>query len=139
MASQLSFMDLYARDVQRYDELLAADGAVQPHWRALIEKFESHGAEAARRGVELARRLIIENGVTYNVYADPQGRDRPWGLDTLPLILPASEWRSIEAGIVQRARLLDALLDDLYGAQRPFSETNTFERHPGTWARRCFQ
>src|SRR5688500_1757816 len=122
MASQPTVMDLYARDGQRYDELLAADGKVRPHWRTLIERLEAQGAEAARRGAELARRLIIENGVTYNVYADPQGRDRPWGLDTLPLILPASEWRTIEAGIVQRARLLDALLDDLYGAQQLFAE-----------------
>ena len=122
MPSQHTVMDPYARDAQRYDELLAADGAVRPHWRALIDRLEASGPEAMRRGAELARRLIIENGVTYNVYADPQGRDRPWGLDTLPLILPAAQWRSIEAGIIQRARLLDALLEDLYGAQQLFRE-----------------
>jgi uncharacterized circularly permuted ATP-grasp superfamily protein/uncharacterized alpha-E superfamily protein len=66
----------------------------------------------------LTRRLIIENGVTYNVYADSQGRDRPWVLDPLPLLLTAAEWREIELGVVQRARLFDALLADLYGAQR---------------------
>lgn len=108
----------YARDASRYDELLAGDGTVRPHWRALIERLQSGGTETARRGVELARRLIVENGVTYNVYADPQGRDRPWQLDTLPLILPPEEWQVIAAGVAQRARLLDALLADLYGPQR---------------------
>jgi uncharacterized circularly permuted ATP-grasp superfamily protein/uncharacterized alpha-E superfamily protein len=70
-----------------------------------------------RRGAELARRLIVENGVTYNVYADSQGRDRPWVLDPLPILLTAEEWLEIEAGVVQRARLFDALLGDLYGPQ----------------------
>lgn len=108
----------YTRDASRYDELLAGDGVVRPHWQALVDRLQTAGPETVRRGVELARRLIVDNGVTYNVYADPQGRDRPWQLDTLPLILPPEEWQVIAAGVAQRARLLDALLADLYGPQR---------------------
>jgi len=107
----------YSSDVRRYDELLDAAGEVRTHWRPLVDRLASDGAEAVRRGVELARRLIVENGVTYNVYADPQGRARPWVLDPLPLLLTAAEWREIEAGVTQRAHLLDALLADLYGPQ----------------------
>src|SRR5271167_5161936 len=109
---------LYAGSPQRYDELLDRQGSIRAHWRALIEHLANGGAEAARRNVELTRRLIVENGVTYNVYADPQGRDRPWQLDPLPLLIDAAEWREIEAGVAQRARLFDALLQDIYGAQR---------------------
>jgi len=113
----------YAADSRRYDELLDPAGAVRPHWRRFIEHLCAHDMrEVARRGIELTRRLIIENGVTYNVYADPQGADRPWALDPLPLILSAAEWRVIEAGVSQRARLLDALLADLYGTQRLLAE-----------------
>jgi uncharacterized circularly permuted ATP-grasp superfamily protein/uncharacterized alpha-E superfamily protein len=114
-------LDTYAsgpRDPGRYDELLDATGAVRAHWRPLIDRLAADGSEGVRRGVELARRLIIENGVTYNVYADHQGRDRPWVLDPLPLLLTAAEWREIELGVAQRALLLDALLADLYGPQR---------------------
>jgi uncharacterized circularly permuted ATP-grasp superfamily protein len=75
----------YAGSAQHYDELLEPGGATRPQWRRLMEHLQSGGVEGARRGVELARRLVIENGVTYNVYADPQGRDRPWQLDALPL------------------------------------------------------
>jgi uncharacterized circularly permuted ATP-grasp superfamily protein/uncharacterized alpha-E superfamily protein len=109
---------LYAGSSQRYDELLAADGTIRSHWQPLIEYLVDGGAEAARRTVEMTRRLIVENGVTYNVYADPQGRDRPWQLDPLPLLIDAAEWRQIEAGVQQRARLLNALLVDLYGPQQ---------------------
>jgi uncharacterized circularly permuted ATP-grasp superfamily protein/uncharacterized alpha-E superfamily protein len=110
-------LDHYLSDSTRYDELLDATGAVRAHWRPLVDRLVADGAEAVRRGVDLARRLIIENGVTYNVYADPQGRDRPWVLDPLPILLTAAEWREIELGVIQRARLMDALLGDLYGAQ----------------------
>jgi uncharacterized circularly permuted ATP-grasp superfamily protein/uncharacterized alpha-E superfamily protein len=110
-------LDTYLSDARRYDELLDAEGSVRPHWRPLIDALASDGADAVRRGVDLARRLIVENGVTYNVYADPQGRDRPWVLDPLPILLTAAEWREIERGVVQRARVFDALLADLYGPQ----------------------
>jgi uncharacterized circularly permuted ATP-grasp superfamily protein/uncharacterized alpha-E superfamily protein len=115
-------LEKYQSDKRRYDELLDGAGGVRLHWRPLIERLTADGGEAARRGAELARRLIVENGVTYNVYADPQGRDRPWVLDPLPLLLTAAEWREIELGVAQRARLLDALLADLYGPQRLLAE-----------------
>jgi uncharacterized circularly permuted ATP-grasp superfamily protein/uncharacterized alpha-E superfamily protein len=114
-------IESYAGSTRRYDELLEPGGATRPHWRRLIDQLQSGGVEATRRGVELARRLVIENGVTYNVYADPQGRDRPWLLDPLPLPLSAGEWREIEAGVVQRTQLLNRLLQDLYGDQRVLS------------------
>jgi uncharacterized circularly permuted ATP-grasp superfamily protein/uncharacterized alpha-E superfamily protein len=113
----------YIADTRRYDELLDATGAVRPHWRELIDRLTGPDArDSARRALELTRRLIAENGVTYNVYADPQGADRPWGLDPLPLVLAAEEWQEIEQGVAQRARVLDALLADLYGSQRLLAE-----------------
>ena len=111
-------LESHASGQRRYDELLDATGGVREHWRPLIDRLASEGAESVGRGVDLARRLIVENGVTYNVYADPQGRDRPWVLDPLPLLLTAEEWQEIELGVIQRASLFDALLDDLYGPQR---------------------
>jgi uncharacterized circularly permuted ATP-grasp superfamily protein/uncharacterized alpha-E superfamily protein len=113
---------LYAGSPQRYDELLERDGSIRAHWLPLIEHLATGGSEAARRSAEMTRRLIVENGVTYNVYADPQGRDRPWQLDPLPLLIAAEEWRDIEAGVQQRAHLLNALLADLYGAQKMIAQ-----------------
>jgi len=121
-AATAACLGSYAPDARRYDELLDAR-AVRPHWRSLIERLTAGDAQdTARRALELTRRLIVENGVAYNVYSDPQGTDRPWDLDPLPLVLSQDEWRGIERGVAQRARALDALLADLYGSQRLLAE-----------------
>lgn len=113
----------YVADERRYDELLDADGTVRAHWQPVLAAGLGNDPQrVAGRAIDLTRRLIAENGVTYNVYADPQGADRPWALDPLPLLLTAGEWRAIEAGIAQRGRLLEALLADLYGPQRLLAE-----------------
>jgi uncharacterized circularly permuted ATP-grasp superfamily protein/uncharacterized alpha-E superfamily protein len=113
----------YGPDPRRYDELLDERGAVRPHWRGLVERLSTDKAlDIARRALEHTRRLIVENGVAYNVYNDPQGADRPWALDPLPLVLSQEEWREIERGVIHRARLLDAVLADLYGPQRLLAE-----------------
>ena len=113
----------YVPDRTRYDELLDETGTVRGHWQPLLPGGTGADPRATvRRALELTRRIVVENGVTYNVYADPQGADRPWVLDPLPLVLPALEWRDIELGVVQRARLLEALLTDLYGPQRLLAE-----------------
>jgi uncharacterized circularly permuted ATP-grasp superfamily protein/uncharacterized alpha-E superfamily protein len=44
--------------------------------------------------------------------------DRPWNLDSIPLLIPPSEWNELEAGLIQRARLLNCILADLYGPQQ---------------------
>lgn len=62
--------------------------------------------------------LIQSNGVAYNVYGDPEGRQRPWPMDPLPLVMAQEEWAALEAGIAQRARLLNGILADLYGPQQ---------------------
>jgi uncharacterized circularly permuted ATP-grasp superfamily protein/uncharacterized alpha-E superfamily protein len=64
-------------------------------------------------------RIIREHGITYNVYGDPKGCDRPWELDLVPIPIAAAEWRVLEAGLVQRSRLLNLILRDIYsGTQR---------------------
>lgn len=111
-------LDRYPLSPGTYHELLDASGAVRAHWRRLFDQLQrSTPAQLAQRQALLARQ-IHENGVTYNVYADPKGADRPWELDLLPHVIAAEEWPQLSAGIAQRARLLNAVLADLYGPQR---------------------
>jgi uncharacterized circularly permuted ATP-grasp superfamily protein/uncharacterized alpha-E superfamily protein len=101
---------------------LDGDGVVRSHWQTLVEGIFENEARAVRRATEFTRRMIVENGITYNVYADLKGRDRPWVLDPLPYLISALEWQAIEAGVAQRARLLNAVLVDLYGKQELLSQ-----------------
>ena len=115
-------LDRYPLTAGSYHEMLDASGAVRPHWLRFYEHLQrSTPAQLIQRQALLARQ-IQENGVTYNVYADPKGADRPWELDLLPHLIPVEEWQQVAAGIAQRARLLNAVLADVYGPQTLIAE-----------------
>ena len=102
-----------------HDECFGEGGRPRPQWAGMIDAIERLGTARLNARWDEGLRIIREHGVTYNVYGDPQGRDRPWSLDPVPLILSAPEWRSLEAGLIQRSRLLNWVLRDLYlGTQR---------------------
>ncbi|MBW8832524.1 MAG: circularly permuted type 2 ATP-grasp protein [Burkholderiales bacterium] len=102
----------------RYDELLSVPGRPRPHWEAFLHALASREGAEVNDTLSLTEREIRENGITYNVYADPQGADRLWEVDPLPLLIPPDEWEAIETGIAQRAELLNRVLADLYGPQQ---------------------
>jgi uncharacterized circularly permuted ATP-grasp superfamily protein/uncharacterized alpha-E superfamily protein len=101
-----------------FDEAFLSAGAPRPHWQKFFNSLKELGEEELGRRWREARDLIRENGVTYNVYGDPDGISRPWQLDPIPLLIPPSEAAALERGLVQRARLLELILADLYGPQR---------------------
>jgi len=112
-----ALLNAYRRDPQHYHELFDADGGVRAPWRRMLEAIEHADPAQMRARADLVERQIRENGITYNVYADAKGTDRPWELDLLPQIIGAAEWQHLAAGVAQRAALLDAVLADLYGPQ----------------------
>jgi uncharacterized circularly permuted ATP-grasp superfamily protein/uncharacterized alpha-E superfamily protein len=114
--------DAYQPHRDRYDEMLDANGVSRPHWRPLLTHLRETTAAQMRQRQEFVRSQVLENGVTYNMYASTQGAARPWDLDPLPLLLPASEWSGLATAVAQRARLLDAVLADLYGPQALLAE-----------------
>jgi uncharacterized circularly permuted ATP-grasp superfamily protein/uncharacterized alpha-E superfamily protein len=105
-----------------YDEMSLSSGELRPHWRGLVAALQRLGNEEFFRRWREGQRLIEENGVTYNVYGDPRGIDRPWQLDPIPLLVSSEEWAGLEAAVAQRALLLDRILGDLYSERRLLSE-----------------
>jgi len=107
---------------RRYDELRDADGEVRTAWKPLAEAVAKMSpAEYAHRH-DAAQRMLSDNGVTYNVYDEKEGQSRRWRLDILPFVIAPEEWAKIEAGVIQRARLANALAADIYGPQRLITE-----------------
>ncbi len=97
------------------DEMVDGKGGLRPQWRGLLGVLAGlgHGvlAERARR----LDRVMEEEGAASLLPGSPPD---PWRFDPIPLPLPQSEFVALEAGLAQRARLLDAVLADLYGPQR---------------------
>jgi uncharacterized circularly permuted ATP-grasp superfamily protein/uncharacterized alpha-E superfamily protein len=113
-------VDLYQTQLrygEAYDELSADGVTPRAHWADLINSLRAIGPEELGRRCTRAERRIRENGITYNIYSDPLGANRPWEIDIVPFLIAADEWRYIEQGIIQRAKLLSLILEDLYGAQ----------------------
>jgi len=108
----------YQRNGKAFDELLGNDGVVRAHYLKLIKGLEAASATDLQRRWETSRRLVHENGITYNVYGDPRGMERPWQLDPIPFVIAPHEWGAIETGLVQRATLLNKILADCYGKQQ---------------------
>ncbi len=102
------------------DELLDSAGRPREHWVALLDALAGFGEADVDQRFASASRRIDEMGVTYRVHGETRERATP--LSRLPLLLPQTEWEKIEAGIVQRAELLDLLLHDIYGENRLVAE-----------------
>lgn len=63
-------------------------------------------------------RTFTDRGVTFAL----GGEERPFSLDLIPRIIAAQEWEELSAGICQRARALEAFLDDVYGEGACFDD-----------------
>ncbi len=106
-----------------YDEFVDHDGNVRPAWTELADAVAERGRAGLDRLRSVVHGLVDNDGITYTeVDPDRDGgskiqalEPRPWSLDTLPIVVSATDWDALEAGLVQRSRLLDAVLADLYG------------------------
>ncbi|WP_258104358.1 circularly permuted type 2 ATP-grasp protein [Marinoscillum sp. MHG1-6] len=100
------------------DEMATTDGQISPNWDKMARYYERLGAERMAQYQQEVARQLRENGVTYNVYGDPEGMNRPWMLDPIPMIFGSEDWANIERGLIQRAELLNIVIKDLYGSRQ---------------------
>ncbi len=91
-------------------------GRLRPHWRAVLGAYAALTDELPARAARLDR-AAAEDGIA-SVLPGSEGGARAWRPDPLPLPLPAAEFAALEAGLAQRATLLEGVLADLYGPQR---------------------
>ena len=101
-----------------YDEMHAADGHCRPHYHAFddwLRRTPDEQVAHKRREAEISFHRV---GITFSVYGEESGNERLIPFDLVPRILPASEWRMLEAGLRQRVHALNLFLGDIYGDQR---------------------
>ncbi len=104
-------------------------------WRVFFEQLGSVGLSDLDRRTQSLARQVRDNGITYNVYANQSGPQRPWALDLFPLIISPDSWQQIEVGVQQRAHLLERVMADIYGPQKLIREAMIppalVQGHPG--------
>ena len=105
-----------------YDELLTANGDVRPHWRSLIAALGGLAEPDRQARAQRMDRRVRETGIAYDIFSDPNRPSQKWQLDLAPIVISSAEWKWLEAALVQRARLFDAMLNDIYGEQHLMRE-----------------
>jgi len=105
-----------------YDEAFAGQAEPRTHWRSFFDHLYAGGPQRPGRLWDEARHLLRESGAVYAVPSPGSTQQRSWPFDPLPLLLDHADWQRLEAGMIQRHRLLTLLLRDLYGLQRVLSE-----------------
>ena len=95
----------------------ASPAPLSPNWTTFFNFLGTDGFYDLNHRSANLQRQIRDNGVTYNVYADADGPQRPWSLDLFPMIVSERDWAKIEVGVAQRARLLNRVMADIYGPQ----------------------
>jgi uncharacterized circularly permuted ATP-grasp superfamily protein/uncharacterized alpha-E superfamily protein len=105
-----------------YDEAFVSPGNPREHWKPLIKALDATQSPLLQQRQDRAKRMRHEDGATFNPFDDPTGKGTPWALEMIPLPLTAGEWAGLEAGLIQRALLLEQILADTYGPQKLMKE-----------------
>src|SRR5262245_20392200 len=111
----------YRAAAASFDELSDSSGALRPHWEPLLQALEALDPANRVRRMEQLNARVRETGIAYDLFSDPARATQPWRIDLVPLLIPANEWHRLERALLQRARLFENVLADLYGPQRLLS------------------
>ena len=101
-----------------FDEMIDADGGVRPSYKAIHASLSRSSPAELRHIAEALANNYTQAGVTFDV----GGVERPFPLDLVPRVIASAEWETIEAGVAQRVRALEAFLADVYSAAKVISD-----------------
>lgn len=115
-----SLLDSLRPQPGRYHELFSADGKLRPHWQPMADALSKLSPAQMQQRDDLVTRRIQENGVTYALYGENQ--EHSWRVGAVPNLITPEEWQVIADGVAQRAHLLNAVAQDIYGPQHLLNE-----------------
>ncbi len=123
MESSDDYLAAYRRaPVIGFDEAIDQNGHVRPHWQTLLSLLHAQTPVELKRRSEHLHRRVRETGIDFDIFAHPTQPAQNWRLDLAPVLISPKEWRWLEQALTQRARLMDAILRDIYGEQRLMRE-----------------
>jgi len=101
-----------------YDEMFDDTGRPRPEAKLLLETIGALGDGQLQRCQQAAERILVQLGITFNVYGDAAGTERPFPFDLVPRIVRAEEWNWLERGLRQRIHALNEFINDIYHDQK---------------------
>ena len=118
-----------------YDEMFATAGQCRDHSQRMLDELTRLGSAELERRFRQAEKLVRDDGVTFNTFDESGESSRPWNLDIVPAMLSIADFQHLDQALVQRATLLEKLLDDLLGPQKLLREkvipADILLGHPG--------
>ncbi|MGB5474970.1 MAG: circularly permuted type 2 ATP-grasp protein [Gammaproteobacteria bacterium] len=101
-----------------YDELISSPGHARAVARGIVSYLQTLTEKHLQNRQQAADLAIKEMGISFTVYSEGENIDRSWPMDIIPRVIPITEWRRLEAGLVQRLTALNMFIDDVYHRQR---------------------
>src|SRR5437867_11173602 len=101
-----------------FDEMFSGDNQPRAAAKALIQVIDALPDGELLRRQQSAERLLLNMGITFNVYGDSAGTEKIFPFDLMPRIVSAAEWARIERGLKQRIQALNLFIDDIYHDQK---------------------
>ena len=103
--------------VTAYDEMLDAQQVPRPHCRPYQAWLAAQSPQVLQAKRAEADAIFHRVGITFAVYGEGGDTERLIPFDIIPRIIPPQEWRTLEAGLKQRVRALNAFIHDVYHEQ----------------------
>lgn len=100
-----------------HDETKGSDGHVLPNWQQVLQHLDNLPADRIEQTQKDIARQLRANGIAYSPLSEANHSQRPWNLDLAPFIIEPREWARISSALKQRARLKQALFQDIYSEQ----------------------
>ena len=103
-----------------FDEMNASGPVVRDHYRTYERWLQQQPGEVMQARREEAEMIFRRVGITFAVYGDKdsgEGTERLIPFDLIPRVIPAHEWRELEAGLRQRVTALNRFVHDVYHGQ----------------------
>ncbi|HMB02734.1 MAG TPA: circularly permuted type 2 ATP-grasp protein, partial [Isosphaeraceae bacterium] len=104
----------YHQHPTAWDELFAAPDRPHDHCALLFDRLGHLTPPEFQRLRSNADLVFINQGITFSVYSDRRGVEKIFPFDLIPRPVACSEWRALEAGLLQRIRTLNLFLHDIY-------------------------